>query len=549
MLKKLLCIATVTLYLNSVHCQAAAIPDAGAGTDLKRSMDISEYYKKEKELSQEKTAPDTDNVVNKTEQEIEKNGQDNVVITIRKIVVDQSEILSEAEIKQITEKFEGRELGLNDLYQAINEINDLYKKKSYITARAFLPPQKIEDGVVRIQLVEGRFGDFSIEGNKYTNSTYITNRISSNRGDLLKLDQLQKEIFHFNNTNDIRLRAELRPGKTFGTTDCILRLDEPALWQTTLFSDNAGRSESGLYRMGMTIVNNSLFGNRETLMLNPVWTRGTLAGSVAYSAPVGRQGARVGINYSKNQVDIISGPYHSMDIAGDSSDVGFSATIPFIVEAKRKVEGYGELHWKDSSTDFSGNTLLKNKVKTATLGSSIRMIDSKGIWYSQNSITRLSADQKDSYSSRKFTRVNLSAIRQQVLDNDRMLVWRLSGQLSNDRELPSTEQFSLGGMSTVKGYVEGLASGDQGCYMGVEYNFPLQFSQKVKGLVFADYGSTYNSYHNGTHSKEFLTSMGLGITMNYTPDFFGKIVVGFPVNASKDYDKTRIHFFLQSNIN
>ena len=550
MLKKTLLLVLVGLYFGST-CQAIQIPNDihDAGANLKRSNDIGEYYKQEKELHQEKTVPDKDNVVNKTESESDKHQQDGIIIVVRRIVMNKSEILTEEEIKAITGKYEGRELGLNDLYKAVAEINALYKEKSYITAKAILPPQKIENGVVKFQLVEGRFGDFITEGNKHTKSSYIRERISMSTGDLVKLDQLQKDIFYFNNTNDVVLRAELRPGKEVGTTDCVLLIKEPALWETTLFTDNAGSGDSGLYRIGMVISNNSLFGNRESLVINPTWTRGTLAGSLSYSVPVDNRGTRLGMSYSKNQVDIISGPYESLDIIGNSSDLGVSISHPFIIGVKLKVDGYAELHWKDSSTDFFGNTLLDSKVKTATIGSNIRTIDTKGVWYSQYSLTGISATKKDAYNNMDFWRFNLSAIRQQALANNRSLVWRLSGQLTDSSEMPSSEQISLGGMSSVKGYNESLLSGDQGYYAGVEYDFPLQSSEKIKGLVFVDHGSTYNSYNNGMQSNDFLTSTGIGVILNYSPDFFGKIVIGVPLNSSKEHDKMRIHFYFQSKIN
>ncbi|MEN6567074.1 MAG: ShlB/FhaC/HecB family hemolysin secretion/activation protein [Veillonellales bacterium] len=512
--------------------------DAGTG----------EFNKKEKELYQEKVVPNQDNVVNKTTIETEQPRQGSVKITVSKIITNKSEILTEEEIRTVTAKYEGQELELKDLYQAVAALNELYKTKSYITAKAILPPQKIENGVVKIQLVEGHFGKFLFEGNQHTKSSYIKDRISLHNGDLVKLDQLQKDIFYFNNTNDIVMRAELRPGKEVGTTDCILRLQEPEEWQTTLFTDNGGRSESGLYRTGMVIVNNSLFGNRESLVINPTWTRGTTGGSISYTIPVDSFGTRMGVSYSKNQTDIISGPYQSMDIAADSTDVGLSITHPFIVEARRKVEGYGELHWKDSSTDFFGNTLLDTKVKTAAIGSNIRTIDAKGVWYSQYSFTGISATKKDAYNDRNFWRFNLSLIRQQALADDRSLIWRLSGQMTDKSELPSTEQFSLGGMSSVKGFTEGMLSGDQGYYAGLEYDFPLQFSQQIKGMVFMDHGYTYNSFDNGAQSRDYLTSTGFGVILNCAPNIFGKVVVGFPLNSSREHDTTRIHFFLQTNI-
>lgn len=548
MCRKTLLLGIVIICLLQTVCQAVPVPVIDPSVDLKRSTDLEEYYRQERELRREKTGADPDSVVDKTEQKLEKNQQDDIILYVNRIQVDQSDILTVDEIKAITVKYEGRKLKPSDLYKAVSEINDLYKNKKYITAKAVLPPQTIQDGVVRIQLVEGRFGELLLEGNRYTRSVYITDRISLHKGDLVKLDQLQNDIFYFNNTNDVRLRAELRPGKVFGTTDCVLRMEEPDQWQTTLFSDNAGRSESGLYRVGMVISNASLFGNREALVISPSWTNGTLAGAVSYTFPIDNLGTRMGLSYSKNQVDIISGPYETMDIQGDSADVGISLTHPLLVQPKRKVDAYLELHRRNSSTDFSGATLLDSEVKTAATGFSIRTIDDKGVWSSQYSLTQIEASQKDSYNGHSFSRFNLSAVRQQVIDEDEMLIWRLSGQLTHDHELPSSEEFSLGGMSSVKGFVEGLASGEMGYYAGLEYNFPLTFSEKIKGLVFVDHGGVYNRYNNGAHGTDHLTSAGFGITLNYAPDFFGKIVAGFPIDSSREHDKGRIHFLFQSSL-
>lgn len=525
----------------------AAVLNIDPSVDLKRSSDIGEYYKRDKEMRLQKSDADSANVVDKTEKKIEAKQQDTIVIRVSKINVEKSEILTEEEIRTITARYEGKDLKPSELYKVVSEINELYKNKKYITAKAVLPPQTIEDGVVRIQLVEGRFGDLLLEA-KFTNSAYVKDRISLKSGDLVKLDQLQNDIFYFNNTNDVRLRAELRPGKKFGTTDCILHLEEPERWQATFFSDNAGRSESGLYRMGMVFTNSSLFGNREAFVISPVWTRGTMAGSVSYTAPINRIGTRLGVSYSKNQVDIISGPYESMDIQGDSSDVGINLTHPMLVEPKRKVESYLELHRRNSSTDFSGSNLLESEVKTATTGFSVRTIDDKGVWFSQYSLTQIEASQKDSYNGHSFSRANFSAVRQQVINDDEMLLWRLSGQVTHDNDLPSSEQFSLGGMSSVKGYAEGLVSGEMGYYIGLEYNFPLKLSKTYKGFLFIDHGSTFNRFSSGAHGKDYLTSAGFGITMHYAPDFFGKIAFGFPLDSTKQHDKGRIHFLLQSSL-
>lgn len=536
--RKAAVIGLIIICLQTGVSQAAPDP----GFDLKRSSELSEYYKQEAELRKPKPA-DTANVVDNTQQIVEDQQQDTIIIHVNKINVDKSEILSAAEIGGITAKYEGREVKPSELYQAVREINELYRAKKYITAKAILPPQTITDGIVRIQLIEGRFGEFQLES-KHTNHKYVTDRIVLKKGDLVKLDQLQNDIYYFNATNDIKLQAELKPGKEHGTTDCVLHLEEPERWQSILFSDNAGRRESGQYRIGAVFTNASLFGNREALVISPVWTKGTLAGSVSYSFPVNLRGTRLGISYSKNQVDIISGPYETMDIQGDSSDVGISLTNPVVVEPKKKVETYLDLHRRISSTDVSGTSWIASEIKTAAAGLTFRTVDDKGVWFSQYSLTYIDANQKN-LPKNSYSRMNVSAIRQQIINEQEMLVLRFSGQTTADRDLPSSEQFSLGGMSSVKGFAEGLVTGDMGYYIGLEYGFPLQ-SNKYKGFVFIDHGSTYNRLGNGSHDKNYLTSAGFGVTMNFSKDVFGRIAVGIPLDATKAYDNARIHFLLQS---
>ena len=155
MLKKMGLVASIILYMSSTG-QAAMIPPSDVsdpGADLKRSADVSEFYKQEQKLRQEQTGSDKETVINKTEQESDKKIEDSVKFAVKEISVSSSEILTKEEIKEIISKYEGQELGLEELYQAVAEINGLYKNKKYLAAKAVLPPQKIENGVVKIHLM------------------------------------------------------------------------------------------------------------------------------------------------------------------------------------------------------------------------------------------------------------------------------------------------------------------------------------------------------------------------------------------------------------
>ncbi len=194
-----------------------------------------------------------------------------------------------------------------DIEGIVTEINQLYISKGYITARAILPAQKITDAIVEIQLIEGSIGNIILDGNEDTRDSYLLKRISFKPGDLIKLDNLEKNLFNFNASNDIRLQAELMAGESFGTTDLILKVTEPKKTQISLFCDNTGRGETGLYRYGLNILNRSLFGYRDSLNLVLFGADGMEAGSLSYSIPFDKAGARFILSYNKNATDIISG--------------------------------------------------------------------------------------------------------------------------------------------------------------------------------------------------------------------------------------------------
>ncbi|HBG00805.1 MAG TPA: ShlB/FhaC/HecB family hemolysin secretion/activation protein, partial [Firmicutes bacterium] len=87
---------------------------------------------------------------------------------------------------------------------------------------------------------------------------------------------------------------------------------EAPLGQLVLFADNAGRSESGRLRAGMSVTHNSLLGFRDPLTINITKGRGSLAGSVSYDFPMNPQGSQVGIKFEGSSADIIAGEFESL---------------------------------------------------------------------------------------------------------------------------------------------------------------------------------------------------------------------------------------------
>lgn len=524
-----------------------AMSSLAAGVDndnptMQQSVENRDYSRLEKEL-QEKKDQNESNVIDKTAKQSVTAPDASLQIFVKKIVFGSSEILSSAEITEITKKYEGRLVNIKDLYQALKEIDDLYLEKGFITAKAILPPQKIEDGVVYIKLVEAHFGQFLLEGNEHTHDSYFFKRLSQREGDLVSIKTLEQDIFYFNRTNDVQIRAELKPGSEFGLTDCVLKVIEPDNLQGTLFTDNEGTKVTGEYRLGFSFVNNSLSGNRDFLVISPLWAEGNLAWSVSYNWPITTRGTRLGFTYSNNQSSVISGPFDMLDIRSDETDIGLNLSHPLRVKPNFKLDGFASFYNKESGTEFLGNTLRQNQINSFSLGLALQTVDENGFWYSRYEVTSGESD-----INGDFLRFNLSAIRQQKLKNDRLLVCRMSGQLSGDKLLPSTESFSLGGINTVRGCSAGTLSGDQGYNVSLEYSFPFHSSDKWRGFYFIDHGGSfpYKGNDENVTEEDYLTSVGFGVNFTCSKYFSGKLIAGYVLDSPKDEGDFKIEFYLQS---
>ena len=541
-------ISIIIFFLTNIQLVYSAevnSPEIGAVQNYSYGKD--EYYRMKNGQNPSQESPIIDS--NDTKQQ-EKQEESDITVLIKKIEIDQSEILSSVDLQAITSKYENRKLSIKELKDLVEEINQLYAQKKITTAKAILPPQKIINGIVQIRLIEAHVGEVRIEDNKFTRSSYFYNRINLASGDLVNLNDLEEELIYFNRTNDVQVRLELQPGSKAGTTDCILRVLEPDRERYVIFTDNGGNKTNGIYRRGLTMVNNSLSKRRDSLSITGIWSEGNTAGSASYELPINNRGTRLGVFYSKNQSTIISGPFESLDISGDVSDLALTLNNPLTVSPNYKLDNLIELHNKKSSTSFSGTPLVKTDVHSINIGFAEQAFSNKSYRYTRHDFISGKAD--NSQEVRKFFRYNLSYVKQSRLFNNNILTLRLAGQLSNQDLLPSSEQFVIGGMSTVRGYPEGLLNGDQGYFLSAEMSFPFHNSEKAQGFVFLDHGGAfpYKGNNQGPDSNDFLTSVGLGANIKFSKVTSGKIVFGLPLSSPKEYDqKLRVHFFLQTLLN
>lgn len=511
------------------------------GVQLNRTREYLERQRIARQIAEDRAKERTEIVAQQQGEKQETAGE--VKFRINKIIVDKSEVLQEQEINDITRAYINKEIVLQDLYTVVNGINNLYAEKGYLTCRAFLPPQTIKDGVVHIQLVEGKSGNVYVDGNNSTNESYITDRIGIERGNIANINDLNEDLLLFNGSNDIQLHITMHAGKEPGTTDYVISVAEPQKSLVNLYVDNAGSESSGEWREGLFFTDRSLTGNRDSMMLSGIRSDGTKSFSASYITPVGRSGTKLGLNYSANSVHITDGELEDLNVKGHSSAYGVSVIQPLIVSESMRTEASLEYGHQNSQTDFLGVHWVDDTTYGYTASFSMTNYGTSSVIFQKHGY-RIGRSENITGYTKNFNKYIFNGFWQKAYTGGQMLSARLDGQYSSDNYLPSAEQFYIGGMYSVRGYEESYLGGDSGFAASIEYSVPIDKSKKTSVFTFIDYGSVFGDSAFDDHT---LAGTGIGIRSTIAQKIYASLTLGVPLISdpnNDDIDSTRIHFML-----
>ena len=466
----------------------------------------------------------------------------NISFPLKRIEWGASSVLTDDELLQLAAPYVGHEVKLADLYTLINQINALYQKRGYMTCRAFLGPQTIHDGVVKIELIEGRTGQVSLTDNHTTREDYVRHRLSLKKGEVANIHDLNEELLRFNATNDAQLHIVMKAGAEVGMTDYVIAVREPQLYQFGIVADNAGNKSSGLYRGGFFWQDRSLTGNRDALFLSTMASQGTKSFAAGYTAPLDRMGSKIGVNYTTNSVHITDGALEPLEVRGHSYAYNLFVTNPVVTSETVRSEIGLDYGYQHSRTDFLGMPWVDDTVQTLQAFYDQLDYGRSTIWYQKHAyaIGKAQTMQGD----RNFGKYNMNGLFRKHFAHGQSWTMRVDGQLSSTQYLPSAEMFYIGGMYSVRGYTESLLGGDGGLSMGLEYSVPV--TKGLEAYLFLDGGRVWGSSAFGDRS---LAGTGFGLKGSLGAHAYLNVGLGFPLIRmvnEVEQSRARVHFSFNS---
>lgn len=530
---------------------AAEVPPSNvrgdAGIQMNRMRDYLEREKVARQIEEDRAA--AKKKVERQEEKQEKSGEE-ITFAVKKISTDPSQVLSEEEVRAITSPFEGREISLGDLYKVVDKFNELYAAKGFLTCRAFLPPQTIEQGVVKILLVEGRTGNVALSGNKYTKSKYISSRLRIAKDEVANIKELNRDLLRFNAGNSTQLRVVMKAGQEPGTTDYEITAYEPKRDTWTMFEDNAGSYASNQYRTGLFFNTKSLTGNCDAFGMGVVRSQGMKAMNATYSRSLGHSGTKLNLLYSANSVRVVEGDFEDK-LKGHASAYAIGLVQPLLVNETTRSELSLDYNRSSSATDWTQGArfnIARDRVQDFTLGYALTNYGASHVFYQKHAYVRgfsESDPEAFAYASQNFGFYKFNALYQKLYAAGQMWTLRGDAQWSGSEGMASSRQYYIGGMYSVRGYKENFLGGDSGFAFSAEYAVPV-LARGTNAFAFFDYGHVYgNGQSDDQHAV--LASVGAGLRSQLNDYLSAQFVLGVPLQrefSSEDAGKLRLHFLV-----
>ena len=431
---------------------------------------------------------------------------------IREIRVLGTKELPKIDVEETVYPFLGPGRTFEDVKDAAAALTKAYQDKGYKAAQVIIPEQDGRGGVVNLQVYEGKVGALKITGAKY----FLPSRIRAQAqslapGSVINFNHISPEIVKLNKLADRRVEPKLTPSLEPGFFDIELQvkdtsplhgsaeLNNRASLNTTDLRLNVSLSYANLWQRGHTIGASYQVSPQnldEIRVLNgfyiwrePEWESFSLmfTGSKQHShtispaalASASGEGGVLAPGFTLGvramfELPSAEGFFQSMSLgldykAFDSNNLAGGA---FAI---------GDVRYYPISATWDGTWLHSQKEdgKSKETGSTSLNV---GLTFGPRG---LGSDEAAFNNSRagsdgSFAYLRGSLEHEHKLARDWELVARVQGQ-ATDSPLIAYEQFSAGGMSTVRGYYESEALGDNALLGTLELRSPSLL--KTKKLV------------------------------------------------------------------
>lgn len=450
-------------------------------------------------------------------------------VFVQEFRLEGNTVFSDVELHEVTGPYTQRAITSGELQELRYKLTLYYVNRGYINSGVVIPDQNVADGMITLQVVEGELSDIRVSGESRLRPQYISERIALAAGPPLNIVKLGEQLQILQQNPRIeRLNATLEPGSKPGESTLNVQLQEAQPYQLWLDLDNAQSPSVGGNSGGLRGFHRNLTGYGDTLEFALSGGEGLTEWSAGYAIPLNARDTTLGLSYSRIDSDVVEAPFDALDIEGDETTFSLSLSQPFRLSLNETFTLGLALDLRHGETFLLGMPLAfvpGTENDTGEIKLSVLRFSQEWLRRSRNQVMAarsLLSGGIDAFDATvngqpgdgKFVAwLGQFQWARRLPYRDIQLVFRSDAQAANG-VLPSMEQFTLGGVDTVRGYRENRLIADTGFVTSLEARVPVYESEagdfNLQAVPFIDYGRAFNRSGSNPVRNE-IASAGIGL--------------------------------------
>jgi hemolysin activation/secretion protein len=472
--------------------------------------------------------------------------------------VDGNSVLPVRDIEKTVYPFLGPAKTLADVEKAQAALEKVYQDAGYPTVRVDIPEQKVEDRVVHLQVFEAKVERTRITGSRYFSLGQIRAGVPAlAQGAVPHLPTVQKQLEELNKASGDRTVTPIaRAGNTPGTTEWELKVDDKLPLHGSVEVNSRNTPGTTYTRLTASIRYDNLWQRFHSasfqFQTSPENSDEVQVYAGTYVMPWFDTGWRlatyiVGTN-SANAVAVLGGS----TILGNGQIVGLRAVRPLpdggdyfhTLSVGLDYKNFGQDLFSPVRTDSTPVEYVPFTARyDLTLKHSPEALTTFGL--EGNVLFRGMGNDEAQFDRKRLgSRTNYAYFgadleHRHTLPFDTRLIGRLSGQIADGR-LISNEQFTAGGIRSVRGYHEVEVLGDDGLSGSLEFYGPSltpdswDFADDLRAIVFADAARVWVIEPLNDQPDHYdLASAGVGTKWQFWKHLNGEVYWSYPFTRTQ----------------
>jgi len=457
-------------------------------------------------------------------------------IFVKSFVIEGAIHISEEKLQSLISSYNNKDLTFSEIKNVTSIITKEYRDEGYFVARAYIPVQNMQEGIVTISIIEGNYGEFKLNNSSRVKDTVVQGMLEyARKDDVISTNTLEQAMLIINDTPGVIVtKADVLAGKEVGTSDFAIDTESSSLYSGYVIGDNYGSAYTGENRLMSGVSVNSPFEIGDKVSVGGLISNGSdlKNGRASYSVPLMSNGLRGEIAYSKTSYTLVNLPSTANGtFSGDLDALDLTFTYPIIRTRIENLNAILNFAKKDMNTRELSDITAK-EINVMNLG----------LEYNQNSLF-FGLDAQD-IASITYTLGNLDfkdpakkAFDESGVDTNgtysKVLVTlgkdidftnlislenilKLQHSLDN-KNLDGSEDFSIGGSDEVKVYPSGELGGENGYLFETELKYKLPRVDSYASTIglFYDRGRAYMANNVIGFEAKTLQDVGIGYYLTY----------------------------------